>query len=205
MSEDEELEVTVWMKELAHDSPEAIEHIWNEYYSKLVIFAKRRMDVLPKRDVDEEDVALSAIHSLYRGVQEGRFPQFNNRDDLWKLLLTIASRKIKKRIRHQVAQKRGGGMVRGESVFGSVSQAGGLDQAVVVEPSPEFAGQVISSCDELLEELQDPVLRDIALLKLEGYTNEEVADKLNCATRSVERKLKRIRSIWKEEVTEELS
>lgn len=202
MNENNELDVTVWMKQLANDSPEAMQNIWNEYYSKLVKFARRRMSVLPKRDADEEDVAISAIHSLYRGVQEGRFPEFNSRDDLWKLLLAIASRKIQKQIRRQLAQKRGGGLVRGESVFGTVSQAGGINEAVHCEPTPEFADQVISSCDELLNQLDDPSLRQIALLKLEGYTNDQVAEKLNCATRSVERKLKRIRVIWKTETNE---
>ncbi|WP_339909446.1 ECF-type sigma factor [Symmachiella dynata] len=196
-----ELEITVWMQQLADDSPEAFQEIWNEYYGKLVKFAMRRMERIPKREADEEDVALSAFHSLHRGVQEGRFPQFDNRDDLWKLLLTIASGKIKKRIRHQVSQKRGGGDVRGESVFGKVNQAGGLDQAANCEPTPEFADQVIASCDDLLSSLDNSVLREIAILKLEGYTNDEVAAKMQCATRSVERKLKRIRAIWQSEMS----
>jgi hypothetical protein len=31
---------------------------------------------------------------------------------------------------------------------------------------------------------------------MEGYTNDEIAAKLGCALRSVERKLKVIRSLW---------
>ncbi len=44
--------------------------------------------------------------------------------------------------------------------------------------------------------LNDPGLRQIAFWKLEGYTNEEIAEKLECTLRTVERKLERIRAYW---------
>jgi DNA-directed RNA polymerase specialized sigma24 family protein len=39
-------------------------------------------------------------------------------------------------------------------------------------------------------------LRQIALWRLEGYTNREIADRLDCTERSVERRMERIRSKW---------
>ena len=54
-------------------------------------------------------------------------------------------------------------------------------------------------CQRLFEALADESLRQIAQLKLEGYTNEEIAAKLDCATRTIERKLERIRAIWSQE------
>ena len=39
--------------------------------------------------------------------------------------------------------------------------------------------------------LTDPGLRQIALWKLEGYTNPEIAERLECTLRTVERKLDR--------------
>ena len=42
----------------------------------------------------------------------------------------------------------------------------------------------------------DPVLRRVALLKLEGYTNPEIATELGITARTVERKLDRIRARW---------
>ena len=44
--------------------------------------------------------------------------------------------------------------------------------------------------------LKDPDLRQIALWKLEGYTNREIAAQLDCKLRTVERKLERIRAYW---------
>ena len=63
--------------------------------------------------------------------------------------------------------------------------------------------------DEFLAEVQylarlpDRELEAVAVWRMEGYSVEEVADKLGCAPRSVKRKLRLIRSIWKKEVGDE--
>jgi ECF sigma factor len=48
----------------------------------------------------------------------------------------------------------------------------------------------------LMEQFGDPTLRNVATWKLEGYTDEEIAARVGCVTRTVERKLARIRRIW---------
>jgi DNA-directed RNA polymerase specialized sigma24 family protein len=50
-----------------------------------------------------------------------------------------------------------------------------------------------------LAQLGDADLQAIAVAKLEGYTNEEIATRTGSALRSVERKLKLIRDIWEKE------
>ncbi len=190
-------EVTVWLQALKQGSPAATAKIWQHFYERLVRYADRKLGGVPRRDADEEDLALSALHDLHRGVLSGQFPELENRDDLWKILLTITSRKAGKRIRHLMAVKRGGGQVRGESIFGDPTQhQGGIDDVAGVDSSSELAEELSSECHELLDQLDDDVLRKIAIMKLQGFTNEEIAVELNCAVRSVERKLGRIRSVW---------
>ena len=48
----------------------------------------------------------------------------------------------------------------------------------------------------MLDLLGDEELRSIARWKMEGDTNAEIADKLGCLPRTVERKLRRIRELW---------
>jgi ECF sigma factor len=36
---------------------------------------------------DEEDVVQNAFHSFFQGLARGRFPQLNDRDNLWRLLV----------------------------------------------------------------------------------------------------------------------
>ena len=102
----------------------------------------------------------------------------------------------------QCRQKRGGGRVRNEAALdGSESEAGvaGLDQAVGREPTPEFAAMMADECRHLLAVLGDETLRRIALLRMEGYSDGEIAARLDCSERTVGRKLNRIRDIWTRE------
>ena len=63
-------------------------------------------------------------------------------------------------------------------------------------PTPEFAAQVVDEFRELLRRLGDDSLVSVALAKMEGYTNKQIADRLGCIEQTVERKLRSIRRIW---------
>ena len=121
------------------DTNEGFEALWRTYYERLVHYARGRLGTMPRRDADEEDVALSAMNSFYRGWSDGRFANLNDPDDLWKMLLTITARKANKRIRYQQAEKRGAGTVRGESVFDRDAAFGnndrGIDQIIATAPT----------------------------------------------------------------------
>ena len=70
-----------------------------------------------------------------------------------------------------------------------------LATAVGTEPTPEFAAMVAEEYRRLLERLGDDVLRKVAVLRTEGYTTDEIADRLGCARRTVARQLALIRRI----------
>ncbi|NLX97735.1 MAG: RNA polymerase subunit sigma-70 [Rhodopirellula sp.] len=196
MAEDE---VTLWLGGLAKGDNAAIQEIWQAYYDRLIRLARKKLGDSSRRAADEEDVALSAFHSFCRGAAAGKFPQLDDRHDLWKLLVTITARKASAQLRRSHRQKRGGGGVRGESVFvrdDSSQRGAGIDQVLGQEPTPELAALVAEQCEHLLGRLEDESLRRIALLKLEGYSNDEIAQQLDCAPRTVERKLARIREAW---------
>ena len=192
-------DVTNWIAQAAQGDEAAVEGIWQRYFEKLVSLARKKLERVPRRAADEEDVALSAMQSFCRGVRDGRFPQLGDRHDLWKLLVTITVRKAVAQMRSEHARKRGGGHVRGESVFipnGDVENLGGISQIISEEPTPEFACQVAETCGLMLERLGDEELKTVALYKMQGYSNEEISEELDCAVRTVERKLARIRQLW---------
>ena len=199
-------DVTQWISQLAEGDELAAQNIWNRYYEQLVRLARRKLGDEHRRTADEEDVVLSAFHSFCQGAAAGRFPRLDDRHDLWKLLVTITARKAVAQLRREHAQKRGGGAVRGESVFiekDSSQGHGGIGEVLGREPTPEFAAQVTEQCEHLFECLEDEWLRVVALLKLEGYTNEEIARHLDCAPGTVERRLARIRKKWAKEGNDE--
>ncbi len=72
-----------------------------------------------------------------------------------------------------------------------------LEELDASEPTPDDAAALNEALENRLRALGDPVLRQIALRKLEGYTNKEIARELDdCTERTIERKLERIRARW---------
>jgi RNA polymerase sigma factor (sigma-70 family) len=195
-------DVTQWILRLADGDGAAAQVIWERYFDKLVRLARRKLECVPRRVVDEEDVALSAMASFCRGAAAGRFPELTDRQDLWKLLVTITARKAVAQIRRHYAQKRGAGDVRGESAFlrnGDSEAEAGIAEIFADEPTQQFADSLSETCRMLLARLEDETLKAIALYRMEGYSNKEIGQKLGCVERTVERKLARIRQIWERE------
>jgi len=148
---------------------------------------------------DEEDVALSVFRCLCNGAQHGRLAEMTDRGDLWRVLVTMTTRKAIDQQRRLSGKKRGAGRVRGESVFARPSgEEGtpGIQQFGDGLPTPAMLTMIEEEGQRLLAALEDPQLRQVALWKFESYTNNEIAAKLQLTTRSVERKLQRIREIW---------
>ncbi len=64
------------------------------------------------------------------------------------------------------------------------------------EPTPEFAVEFVDVCERLFQSLEDGKLKEIATLKMEGYTDIEVADRLKCSRRTIQRRITIIRRHW---------
>jgi DNA-directed RNA polymerase specialized sigma24 family protein len=185
--------VTCWLDGLRAGDPAAAQPLWDGYVRRLVGLARRRLRGAAPAAAGAEDVALSAFDSFCRGVARGRFPRLNDRDDLWQVLVLLTARKAADLLRAERAQKRGG-RARPLPADGGP----GLSAVIGREPTPSFAAQVAEECRRRLDRL-DGELREVALLKMEGYTNAEVAAKLGRSLATVERKLKLIRRTWEEE------
>jgi DNA-directed RNA polymerase specialized sigma24 family protein len=193
--------VSAWIGQLKAGEQAAAQQLWERYFHQLVQLARGCLQGAARRVADEEDVALAAFASFCKRAEQGRFPQLNDRDDLWRLLVALTERKAIGLVRHERRQKRGGGAVLGEGALaGDLGTGEGLDQVAGHEPTPEFAALMAEQCRRLLDQLGSPELRDIAIWKLEGDTVEEIAVRLGCAPRTVERKLQRIRSRWEQDV-----
>jgi DNA-directed RNA polymerase specialized sigma24 family protein len=200
MSEDGS--VSRWIELLKAGDHAAAQPLWQRYFRRLVGLARTKLADGRRRAADEEDVALSAFDTFCRGAEAGRFPRLSDRDDLWRLLVTLTARKAFDDMRDEHRLKRGGGAVLGQSAFETAGEAldSGFEWFVSREPTPESAAMVAEECRRLLTCLKTEELRSIALWKMEGYTNLEIAAKLDCAPSSVERKLQRIRGQWTQEV-----
>jgi RNA polymerase sigma factor (sigma-70 family) len=180
--------VTGWLHELKAGHEVAAQQLWNRYFELLVGLARRRLHGL-QRDSDEEDIALSALKSAMLGVQQDRYPNLADRTGLWPLLVTITARKAMNEVKRQRTKKRDAA---------AEERLADEEQFVGREPSPEFALRLAEEIETLVSSLGDETLRTIALRKLEGCTDEEIAAELDVSRRTVVRKLQRVRQEWEE-------
>jgi DNA-directed RNA polymerase specialized sigma24 family protein len=154
--------------------------------------ARQKLQGRPRRAADEEDVALSAFDSFCRAAERGRFPQLGDPDSLWRLLVVITARKAAHLTRAEGRLKRGGGAVMDATAC--------LNEVLGREPTPAFAAQAAEEYRRLLALLGDADLQRAAVLKIEGYTLEEIATQLGRVPRTVKRWLQLVRQIWEKEL-----
>ncbi len=189
-------EITMLIRRLEEDDDtNAMEGLWAEYFEQLTKFARRRLS--GSAAVDEEDVALSAMHSFYRATQEKRSQWVQDRHDLWKLLVTIASRKIQRNHQRANAIKRGG-----RNGAGSTQPT---QSVIPVEElaDPSFLDELTRQFDELISVLPGEKMQQIGTDMLQGCKLQEIADRRGISRATVVRKLKRIRNIWQEALKED--
>ena len=203
MSVDDGGSVTCWLGNLKDGDLAAAQPLWERYFSRLVAVARGKLKRVRRTSAgeDEEDAALSAFNSFCGGIARGRFPQLADRDDLWKLLVVITARKAMAQAQREGRKKRGGGRVVDEAALfgasaGDDGSLAGLERIAGDGPTPEFAAMMAEECERLLSSLDDDSLRQVALSRMEGYTNDEIADQLGCARRTIARRLDLIRKTW---------
>ena len=192
--------ISIWLEELKKGDERAGFQIWNRYVGKLVALARSKLKNTAKRESDEEDLVVTAFNAFFEGVQQERFQDLNNRDDLWQVLIMLTERRAIDQIRRQNTLKRGRGNVRGESIFEHASDDVSSDHGIsnIEDPTPtaDFAAQFSDELRVCFEKLNDSELQAIVLLKFEGFTNSEIAQQIERSLSSVERKLRLIRQLW---------
>jgi RNA polymerase sigma factor (sigma-70 family) len=176
---------------------EAARRVWDRYVPALLLLARNHLDQRLLHREDEEDVIQSMYASFCLRQRRGSF-DLSGRDDLWRLLVTVTLRKARNAARRHRQEARD---YRREcaptGTQDSDSERWVVEQMSSSEPTPEHAAALSEALELRLRALGDPALRLIAVRKLEGYTNKEIARELDdCTERTIERKLERIRAKW---------
>ena len=181
--------VTRMIPDLQRGEQQAVQVLWEHYFEPMVRLAEARLRGAPCRGGSAEDVAVAAFLGFCADVQKpGRFPDLSNRDNLLRLLFHFtvceaADFRSRETRRHNV--------LRGESALGEAGFAPHPGR----EPAPEGQAQLASLLAKLPEEgLQ---LRSIALLRLEGLSNDEIAAACEISRATVERRFGMIRGYLK--------
>jgi RNA polymerase sigma factor (sigma-70 family) len=168
---------------------QAASDLFDRFVERLIRLAQSRLSAKLQRRVDPEDVVQSVYRSFFSHAQDGRY-QLQESGDLWRLLAAITVNKVRNQARHGTARKRA--VSAEESAAGHGSMMGIAPEAVCKEPSPE---ELVVLLEEIESEMSDlsQLKRQIVELRLQGHSNEEIAQQAHCTERTVQRTLKQLK------------
>jgi RNA polymerase sigma factor (sigma-70 family) len=196
--------VSAWIGQLKAGEDAALAKLHERYWPRLVSLARRKLLGTPRRAADEEDVAQEAFWDFYRSLQAGRIPRLSNRHDLMALLTHLVACRGANQIKREVGVlKRGAGRLCDEAALDGARQ-GGLRDAPAAGHSPLEQALLHDCYRRYVDGLSDN-LREFAELYLAGCTHKEIAARLGCVERTVERKMALILRKWQEMAVESLN
>lgn len=181
--------VSVMIAGLKKSDETAANLLWRRFFQKLVGFSNKLLQRRSKSINDAEDIALSVFKSLCLGAAQGRFEQMSDENDLRRILVALARRKVIDAQRSEQRLKR-------DARRNVTTDASNLPD---MEPTPELLAAIRDQQQHLFALLRDDSLRDVARAKMNGDTNEEIAARMNVTVRTIERKLRLIREQWAHE------
>ncbi len=187
----------------------ALEDLWDRMIIEAIPMAKGQLVGRggKRRVTDEEDLAHMALQSLLLGARGGEFPELSDRQGLFRLLREIIRCRAINLVRDERAEKRGGGKVRGDSLFDvgtDGSRAPGLQNQAGIAPGPVDFDDVVSLVRNQFESLNDDLLQ-LVLLRFAGFTNPEIASMLNLSLATTERRMSAIRMEWERQSLQDLA
>ena len=191
--------VSHWIDLIKEGDSVAAHQLWHHYFDRLVRSVRKNLRGQNRGVSDEEDIVVSVFESFYRAAEKGRFPDLSDRDDLWRLLLKMSARKIVDKRRHDQRQRRGAG-VKVHSLDHHGDDDDAIIQVIGDEPTPEMVLIMEESFERLIAHLGVGQLREIAVAKLEGASNAEIAKRFECSERTIERRLHLIREKCQQEL-----
>jgi RNA polymerase sigma factor (sigma-70 family) len=177
---------------------QAASQLWDRFATQMSELARRKLRYRLRTMSDEEDVAISAFESLWNGAVNGKFPSIGDRHDLWRLLVVITQRKILDKLNYDHRQKRDVNLVR--NLSSAEIDREYMEHLALREATPEMKAEFQDEVQRLLGMLPSDEYRTIALLKTEGFSIFEIANRIGRGHSTIERKLKTIRAIWEEQV-----
>jgi RNA polymerase sigma factor (sigma-70 family) len=166
----------------------AAEAIFARYFERLTALARSRLSSRLARRTDPEDIALSVYRSFFVEAREGRYV-LGRGGDLWRLLSSIASHKLLKRVRHESAARR--------SFAAEVPLDPAAEERICGRPSDPKPEDALALADELERafSLLDPFGRRVLELRLQGLRISEIAEHTGRSERSVRRSLAQVRDL----------
>jgi RNA polymerase sigma-70 factor (ECF subfamily) len=181
------------LERLRRGENDAATEVFQRYAGRLLALARSKLNPLLRQKTDPEDVVQSAFRSFFHDLGEGQF-QLKDWDSLWGLLVVIALRKCRRRVRYYYAARRD---VRKEVAAPAPGESSDGDIVLLGQgPTASEAAILAETLDEMMHDLDDRD-RQILQLRLQGCTAPQISESVGYTQFVVEGVLKKIRKRWK--------
>ena len=180
-------EVTPEPKAPTEDAARAL---FERFTRRLIGLARGQLDARLHHKIDPEDVVQSAYKSFFLRYGEQALAG-EGWDGLWGLLTLITLRKCADRVRYYRAECRD--VAREAGAPAGAPEDEPWRDAVGREPTPEQAAALAETLEVVLAGLDEDE-RPVVELSLQGYSTQEISERLGRAERSVRRLRERVRA-----------
>ncbi len=167
----------------------AARQLFDRYVDRLLALARKRISNRLGARVDPDDIVQSVFRTFFGRAKAGQF-QIEREEDLTKLLVRITVHKTLRQAEFHQAGKRD---IGAETAQEEETPSGNrLTPVLAREPTPEEAVEFLDQLEHFLNQLS-PQERQILELRMQGFSTEEIAQRLGTYDRKVRRFLERIR------------
>ncbi len=167
----------------------AATELHDKYLAKLVEFAKQHLNEKFRKRIDAQDLVQSIYRSVFRVTRE-RSIEFTDDTGFWKWLATLALNKTYNRVKYLEAGSRNPSREGGRAEDASLRAiSAGRYRSM---PSSEEVVELADLLETILKALE-PTDQQILQFRIEGFTQQEIAERLNVDPRTVRRRLESIR------------
>jgi RNA polymerase sigma factor (sigma-70 family) len=183
--------VSVWLKRLPAADREAQEAIFRRYQTVLVDYAAFRLRELDVRAVDADDVAQEVFMGLFQRTADGKMPDLDDRDALWLKLRRICGDRVKDARRKRT--------IATESALNGSDDSSAVGLAKVADE--HFEDCILTVEHGLLQHYlrqRCDDLPEIASLRMQGFSVDQIAEKLGMPPRTVDRRIQWIHELCEE-------
>lgn len=159
---------------------EAATAIYERYAKRIHGLVSSQMSERLSAQVQPEDIVQSVFKSIFRGVSSGGY-DVPKGGELWQLIAVVAIHKVRKNA------SRGNALRRDSRRTQSIEPSDDLD--FFDRSTPEQFEVAIREATESLK----PAERSVVIYRVQGYSVEEISEKLDRSRRGIERLLQSAR------------
>lgn len=159
----------------------AASEVYTRYANRVFGLVHQQMADRLRAQMQPEDIVQSVFKSVFRGINMGSYDAPEG-GTLWQLMAIVAVHKVRRNARRRTALRRDSRRTQ------SLNAMEKFDTADDCTPE-EFESAIREAIEDLKETEQD-----VVLLRVQGYSVEEIATKLDRSRRSIERALQNIRT-----------